>query len=72
MNQKDTQRYYGMSDLRLRHYCEDTRYSEAQLEYIRYGVENGIDVSTYANPNIPADEMRKLLGGLLASRRLNK
>lgn len=66
------QRYYGLQDAMLRSYCEDIRYSESQLEYIRYGIENGIDVSTYANPNIPEDEMRKLLGELLASKRLNK
>lgn len=64
------QRYYGLQDAALRPYCEDLRYSEEQLEFIRYGIENNVDVSVYANPNMRADDMRKILGELLAKRNI--
>lgn len=64
------QRYYGLQDDTLKPYCEDMRYSEEQLEFIRYGIENGVDVSIYANPDIPADDMRKIFGELIAKRDL--
>lgn len=65
---ESSQRYYGLQDSALRPYCEDLRYSEEQLEFIRYGIENDVDVSIYANPDIRADEMRKILGELIAKR----
>lgn len=40
------QRYYGMQDHILRQYCVDAHYSEVQLEFIRYRIENGVYVST--------------------------
>lgn len=57
---KETERYYGMQDPAMRSYCEDPRYSEAQLVIIRYGIENDIDVSEYADPDIPANDMREI------------
>lgn len=46
-------------------YCVDVRYSNAQLEVISDGIEVGVDVTVYANPDIPASTMRQILGSLM-------
>lgn len=56
----DTQRYHGSNEKEMKKYCDDVRYSEIQLEIIRYGLECGFDVSIYANPEIPAEIMQEI------------
>lgn len=56
----DTERFYGSEDEELGKYCADHRFSNDQLEIIRHGIESGIDVSIYANPDIPVDIMQQL------------
>lgn len=35
-------------------------FSAKQMHQIRQGLEQGIDVSVFANPEIPADQMRAI------------
>lgn len=53
----DTERYYDPDGV----YSKDVKFSNAQLCAIRYGLENGIDVSVYANPEVPAHIMRAVM-----------
>lgn len=64
----DTERYYVKDTPKLKEFADDVRYSNRQLEYIRFGLEAGIDVTPYANPDIPADIMRNLYHRLTQSR----
>ncbi len=52
----DTERYNDPDST----YANDPRFSNNQLEEIRYGIENGMDVTVYANPDIPPDIMRSI------------
>lgn len=57
----DPERYHGKNDPLMSKYIYDIRYSNAQLEVIRHGLESGVDVSVYANPDIPVRVMKTLL-----------
>ncbi len=67
----DTERYYicGGHNEKLRKYANDVRFSNAQLTLIRYGIENGIDVTIYANPDIPEECMKQIFYALKKPRR---
>lgn len=52
----DVERFYSPDD----EYSRDVRFSNAQLTQIRYGVENCVDVSVYAHPDIPYQIMEKI------------
>lgn len=56
----DTERFYVHDGSVLKKYAEDVRFSNAQLQVIRHGLENGLDVSIYANPDIPASVMQMI------------
>lgn len=62
----DTERYYIFNGSKgeLRKLAKDVRFSNAQLEIIRYGIECGIDYKIYANPEIPEDIMNAIFNCL--------
>ncbi len=54
----DYERYHFFgTDTTLGKYCRDMRFSNNQLEVIRYGVEIGIDPALYAKPSMSVKEM---------------
>lgn len=63
----DKERYYSSDDSILNEYAKDVRFSDNQLEVIRHGIENGLDVSVYANPEIPVAIMQVLFRHLKSS-----
>lgn len=56
----DSERYYISDNSELKKYADDVRFSDAQLEVIRFGLENNIDVSVYAHPDIPITIMQTI------------
>lgn len=60
----DAERYHDSDNK----FAKDVRFSNKQLEVIRHGIECGIDVSVYANPEIPAKIMQDILCYLKSSR----
>lgn len=56
----DTERYYAGEGSPIKKYADNVLFSNAQLEVIRYGLECGLDVSVYANPDIPVNIMTAL------------
>lgn len=49
-------------------YIDSKQYTAEQLEVIRYGLENGFDVTSYANPNLSIDEMKRRFFEMLQNK----
>lgn len=49
-------------------YIDSKQYTAEQLEVIRYGLENGFDVSSYANQNLSIDEMKRRFFEMLQNK----
>ena len=47
-------------------FLNSTRFNYAQINQIRYGLEDGVDVSIYARPELDSDKMREIRLGLKA------
>lgn len=62
----ESERYYtyGTGTV-LDKYGRNMRFSDKQLEVIRYGIEAQIDPSTYADPNLSVDEMVRRYSAIL-------
>ena len=58
----------GVSSEQIEQFMNNPRYDNLQLKQIRLGLQSGIDVSSYARLNIPADEMEVLRIHLLKEK----
>ena len=65
----DTERFYGCEQEGMKKYCSDPRFSNNQLEVIRYGIESGVDVTPYAHPDIRPNTMMTILMQLRERKR---
>ena len=56
----DAERIYAKDESAMQKYANDVRFSNAQLAQMRMGLESGVDISVYVNPDIPSWLMKDI------------